>query len=383
MRKEQVGRAGRGIRGCHGGKNITSEIASIVIATAERPGIVLDCLRCLKEQVPPEVQVVIVDAGRDAPVDEAAVKAAWPNTLLIHSDVMNAGSQRNEGVRRAAHELIIFLDDDCFIQPGWWPAIIEPLLRRDEGGNLKPEGGGEVTTDGADGEKDEGRRAPGRSAMAEKLPPEEAQVKKKEISAFRSHPSSLSKGIGAVAGAVWCNPSPTFTKKRGGYVNWRGEPIQITHRGEGVQEFCDWPMTTNMAVRKSVVEAIGGVPSVYGVYDEDVDLGLKICRAGWRIAYVPQAAVYHYYRERAAKPITKRSEYLLGRNRSILLVRHYGVSLRLICFLLVTPWIQMGKALWRIWRSVVSHLGHAAAYIVGMLRGLVVGTRNPVDRDEL
>ena len=348
---------------------MTNQLASIVIATAERPSIVFDCLRCLKEQVPPEIEVVIVDAGRDAPVDEALVRDCWTNTLLIRSDVMNAGLQRNEGVRRAANELIIFLDDDCFIQPGWWPNIINPLL---DDGRQTADSRQQTTDD---------RQPRGREARTTKG--EHGTARRSLTNNNYTNNSLPSYPIGAVAGGVWCNPDPKFTKKRGGYINWRGEPVQITHRAEGVQEFCDWPMTTNMAVRKSVMEEIGGVPSVYGVYDEDVDLGLKIRRAGWEIAFVPQAAVYHYYLQRPSKPMTKRSEFLLGRNRSILLVRHYGLSSRLVSFVLVTPWIRLAKALWHTWRATVTNLCHAAAYVAGMFHGLVIGARNPVDEDVL
>ena len=342
---------------------------SIVIATAERPGIVLDCLRCLKEQVPPEVEVVIVDAGRDAPVGESAAKEVWPNTLLIRSDVMNAGLQRNEGVRRAANDLIIFLDDDCFIQPGWWPNIINPLL---DDGRQTADSRQQTTDD---------RQPRGREARTTKG--EHGTARRSLTNNNYTNNSLPSYPIGAVAGGVWCNPDPKFTKKRGGYINWRGEPVQITHRAEGVQQFCDWPMTTNMAVRKSVMEEIGGVPSAYGVYDEDVDLGLKIRRAGWSIAFVPQAAVYHYYRERPPKPKTKRSQFMLGRNRSTLLVRHYGLSPRLLAYFVVTPWIRLWQATTQALRACLQAYGHWLAYLLGMVAGVRRAQTHPVDRDKM
>jgi len=286
---------------------------SIVIATAERPRLVLDCVRSWREQVPQDVELIVVDAGREMPVDEDALLVLWPNARVICSDVRNAGIQRNMGVEAANADVVIFLDDDTYVQPGWWPAILDPLAEVD---------------------------------------------------------------VAVSAGAVWCNPTPVFTDKRGGYINWRGEPEQVTHRSEKAPRDVDWPMTTNMAVRRAVYRQIGGICKVYGIYDEDVDLGLVIREAGWRIVFQPSAAVYHYYAKMQRKPLTKSHYYRLGRNRSILLVRHYGLFSRLLIFLALMPFLQLGAAFAGIGRTALRAVGHAGAYMVGAFAGVWVGWQN-------
>jgi GT2 family glycosyltransferase len=189
------------------------------------------------------------------------------------------------------------------------------------------------------------------------------------------------RGIGAVAGGVWVNPDPKLTDKRGGYVNWRGEPIQVTHRGSGAPRWVDWPLTTNMAVRREVFLRVGGFSPIYGIYDEDVDLGLKIRRAGYRIAFAPEAAVYHYFLKRPRQPPTKATAFRDGRNRAILLVRHYGRSARLPLFLLTAPWIRGWETLRTSALYCLKQAGHFAAYLTGIAAGLVVGLRNPAGRD--
>jgi GT2 family glycosyltransferase len=279
---------------------------------------VLDCVESFKEQTPATVEVLVVDAGSEAQVNEDALRQVWPNSRVLKSPVRNAGLQRNQGVRSARSDIIIFLDDDTYVQKGWWPAIVAPFKE---------------------------------------------------------------ENVGAVAGAVWCNPNPRFTNRRGGYVNILGEVIQVTHRGEGALRDVDWPLTTNMAVRKTVYEQVGGIASVYGIYDEDVDLGLKIRKAGWRISFQPDAAVYHYFSKRPRALPTKRSEFRLGRNRSILLVRNYGLSLRLLLFLLTGPFIQIYKAIVGTCHAALSSFGHAAAYVIGSIYGVAHGLRHPVDHD--
>jgi GT2 family glycosyltransferase len=141
-------------------------------------------------------------------------------------------------------------------------------------------------------------------------------------------------------------------------------------------------MTTNMAIRKDVFCAIGGFPAAYGIYDEDVDLGLKIRRAGYRIRFVAQAAVYHTYLLRPRPPVTKATEFRAGRNRAMLLVRNYGFSMRLVMFCLTAPWLAVGKAVVKMGRCMVQAVGHLGAYLVGMVMGIIDGLRNPVGKDK-
>lgn len=287
----------------------------MIIATADRPQMVLDGVTALAAQVPPEVEVLAVDAGTDARVDEAALRREWANSRVIRASARNAALQRNEGAAQAKGDILVFMDDDCLVQPGWWPAILAPLAQAD---------------------------------------------------------------VGAVAGAVWCVPNPEFTDRRGGYVNWLGVAVQVTHRSAKAPREVDWPLTTNMAVRKRVMLDLGGFAPVFGIYDEDVDFGLRLRKAGWRIVFQPDAAVYHYFRTRPRKPPTRQSEFLFGRNRSLLLVRNYGVSVRLVLFLLTAPWAMLARATGQGLRGLFTAYGHAAAYVAGACKGVVDGVRNPV-----
>lgn len=292
---------------------------TIVIATADRPAMVLDCLRKFVEiGVPGEVEVLIVDAG-SGPVDEASARAIWPRTRLIRYAHRNMALQRNEGIRQAAGDIVCFVDDDAYVQPGWWPAMVAPFEQAD---------------------------------------------------------------VGAVAGAMWCTPHPKLTDVRGGYVNGFGVPIQVTHRSIKAPREVDWTIGCNMAFRKAAAEAIGGLAAAYGIYDEDVDFGLRLKRAGWRVVYQPEAAVYHYFMLRPRPPATKATEFRAGRNRAMLLVRNYGFSSRLILFCLTAPWLQAGKAVSKAARCLFQCSGHFAAYLVGVVKGIVDGVRNPISRDK-
>ena len=291
---------------------------SVVIATIGRSECVLDCVRSLPSSLPKETEVLVVDASVANPLDEEVLRREWANASVVRSDVANAGSQRNQGIALARGEICVFLDDDCYVQPGWWPAIAEPF------------------TD---------------------------------------------PKVGAVAGAVWRNPDPVLIDRPGGFVNIFGIPSQVTHRSSRAPRDVDWAVTCNMAVRTAAAREVGGLPEPYGIYDEDIDFGLKIRKAGWLIRFQPDAAVYHYTKSDGV-PRSKGEAFRAGRNRAMLMTRHYGLlSVRTILLLATAPAVQLGSAVARSLRSVVSNCGRWAAYCVGLVAGVVDGKRHPVSED--
>jgi len=291
---------------------------SIVISTVGRPKLVLDCVRTLAPAgVPPEVEVLVVDADAEQPVDQAALAEIWPNSRVIRFPIRNMAKQRNEGVRQSRAEICAFLDDDCYAKPGWWPGIVEPFREPD---------------------------------------------------------------VALVGGAIWRNLSPKLTSRRGGYVNWMGDVVQVTHRGPGAPREIDWAVGCNMAFRKDVFLSVGGLCEEYGIYDEDVDFGLKVKKAGWRVVFQPAATVHHYCSGPSRLP-TKQTEFRSGRNRAMLLTRHYGLSARLLLFLLVAPFKRAGTACGRVLRAAATQGGHAAAYLAGVGAGMLAGLRYPPEAD--
>lgn len=48
-----------------------------------------------------------------------------------------------------------------------------------------------------------------------------------------------------------------------------------------------------MLIRRPVLEKVGGFDPRFFMYEEDLELCLRICDAGWRIVYIPDALVLH------------------------------------------------------------------------------------------
>jgi N-acetylglucosaminyl-diphospho-decaprenol L-rhamnosyltransferase len=93
---------------------------------------------------------------------------------------------------------------------------------------------------------------------------------------------SLGQGAGhALLGLV--APGNRFSRR---YRMQDTDPTEIT----GV----DWVSGACFLVRRSAFEELGGFDESYFMYAEDVDLCWRAHRAGWGVAYVPEATVTHH-----------------------------------------------------------------------------------------
>ena len=69
----------------------------------------------------------------------------------------------------------------------------------------------------------------------------------------------------------------------------------------------DWVIGACMMVRRSAVEAVGGMDERFFLYFEDVDWCYRMGRQGWKVYYVPDAEMVHEHRRESAKPRLGRS----------------------------------------------------------------------------
>lgn len=115
---------------------------SVVVPTADRCAVLLDCLEHLLHQThPPErFEIIVVDDGsRDGTPEAVRAFAAGrsePVIRQVRRPCGGAGAARNAGFERARGELICFLDDDALAPAGWLSALVEGARRHPDAGCL-------------------------------------------------------------------------------------------------------------------------------------------------------------------------------------------------------------------------------------------------------
>lgn len=105
---------------------------------------------------------------------------------------------------------------------------------------------------------------------------------------------------GVVAPRIVLAEDPETLWYGGGCVDWRkGSPAIPGYLGPAGSELALRPRNVAFAsgcavmIRRSVLEEVGGFDPRLFMYQEDLELCLRVQRSGWAIRYVPEALVLH------------------------------------------------------------------------------------------
>lgn len=191
--------------------------------------------------------VVVDNRSEEADVVGDRVRAAGGRFVALDRNLGYGGGVR-AAVEAADHEpdLILVANPDVVFAPGAIDALVAASVQTPAAGSLGPkilDAGGTVYP------------------SARRLP-------------------SLRTGVAhALFGHIW--PANPWT------VRYRAENETETRRDAG------WLSGACLLIRGTAYRAVGGFDESYFMYFEDVDLGDRLGRAGWRNLYVPEAVVTH------------------------------------------------------------------------------------------
>ena len=221
------------------------------------------CLASLRAHSGIPCRVVVVDnASSDGSAD--LVEKEFPEARVIRNRE-NAGFSRanNQGLREAAGSYAFFLNSDAELTPGALPALVARLDARPRLGavgprTLSPDGTVQVSF------------GPALTLLAE----------------WRQR--RLVRGVK--------RRDPAALK-------------EATARS-GVEHEPDWLSGSCLLARKEALDAVGGFDEGFFLYEEDVDLCLRLRRAGWGVLFTPDAQVVHHLgRSMQTDPARARLEY--------------------------------------------------------------------------
>jgi GT2 family glycosyltransferase len=235
----------------------------VVIPTYNRADLLLDCLEHLERQVEPHTAIVVDNGSSDRTV--ALVRERFANVRLVElPENLGFGPAINRALASAEGEILVLINNDVNVQPGFLSALAEPLRRDPRVGSvagvlLQPGG---ATIDAA--------------------------------------------GV-VIDGGL------------GGYAYMGGAPVEaLGSPAAGLMAPCGGAA----AYRREAFDAVGAFDPEIFAYCEDVDLGLRLLAAGWACALAPDARAIHLgsqtlgARSRATARIASASRgYLMGRYR--------------------------------------------------------------------
>jgi glycosyltransferase involved in cell wall biosynthesis len=266
-------------------------IASLIVPTHGKLPLLRRTLASLARQVPgtPAFEVIVIDDA--SPDDTPAFLAAYDGPLSLRPvrQESNRGraAARNAGLRIASGELVIFLDDDMEVVPGFVAA--HAAFHGMAGGAVGGTSGG-----GA---------GPGAgSGSSEGAPPDT--------------PGRV--GIGNVTNAPEVTDSPIirYMSTRGAQKIRAGGPLPWRYFS-----------TNNSSVRRADIEAVGLFDEEFRTYGfEDLELGYRLHRRGLGFQFVPAAESLHIHYHDLDDVLNKKE--LSGRSSLDLFIRKHPEAWR-------------------------------------------------------
>jgi N-acetylglucosaminyl-diphospho-decaprenol L-rhamnosyltransferase len=195
-------------------------------------------------------QVVVVDnASRDGSADALAAAFAHEPTVRVVWTGANLGYAKaaNRGIAVTRAPVVAVLNADTVVQPGAAAAVLRCLAGDERIGAVGPR---ILEVNGA------------------------TYPSARRIPSFRD-----AAGHGVLF-FVW--PTNPFTRR---YRETDADPDAVRD--------VDWVSGSAVWLRRSALDDIGGWDERYFMYLEDVDLGWRLGRHGWRVVYDPEGAVVH------------------------------------------------------------------------------------------
>ena len=109
---------------------IGTPILSVIIVSWNGMRQLPECLATLLPQLSPEAEVILVDNGStDGTADWARANHPHAYTIELPENLGFAGGV-NAGLRAARGELLLLINDDAFVEPGFVAALLDTMARR-------------------------------------------------------------------------------------------------------------------------------------------------------------------------------------------------------------------------------------------------------------
>jgi GT2 family glycosyltransferase len=236
-------------------------LASIIIPNFNGKDLLGECLRSIRAQTYKNYEVLVVDDNSTDGAPEV-VRKEYPWVVLIQTERIGFAQSCNRGIEAAKGEIIVtMLNNDMTVEKNWLKHLVAALNAR---------------------------------------------------------------GVGVVGGKIY-NYGSTVIQDVGNWIDWN---TGVSHQiGYGEQDrgqfdrlrqvdFVDVP-----AVRREVIDRIGGIDEEYSFYYTDSDFCVRAKKAGYKVVYVPAAVSWHRLSATMGRSMW-RKPYLLYMDGMRFMIRH-------------------------------------------------------------
>jgi GT2 family glycosyltransferase len=239
-------------------------LVSVIVVCWNSDDVLGRCLDQLLAQDYANYEIIVVDDGSKDDTLAVARRAATRGEVTVVHSPRNRGCPhaRNLGLGRARGEIVAFIDADGFADPAWLREI---------------------------------------------------------VAAFAADAT-----VGGVASTVFFDSNPQVINGAGGTVNRQGWAADLS-----MNESYEWaqiarealyPMGCGMALRRSAVDDVGPFDDRMLNYYDDVDYGVRLWRAGYRVLVTPDAWIDHGFGSSGGDSARKR--LLCERHRMRMVLKH-------------------------------------------------------------
>jgi len=236
-------------------------VSAVIVSFNTCPEL-LRCLGSLRGVRLP-IEIVVVDNGSADDSVERVRREHQEVRVLENRENLGFAAANNRGIAQATSPAVLILNSDAEVRPGAVEAMVEILDARPEVGVVGPR---TLNPDGT---------------------------------------AQLSFGPSLTPIAEWL-------QRRRVRAVARRRPRALRRLDHECQHELQpsWVSGSCMLARREALSAVGGFDEGFFLYEEDVDLCLRIRQAGWRVLYTPRAEVIHHLgRSAAREPWRVRLEY--------------------------------------------------------------------------
>jgi GT2 family glycosyltransferase len=221
-------------------------VISVIVVSYNTRERLLACLAALARVSLPHEVIVVDNASADG--SAAAVRAQFPGAVLIeNADNVGYARANNAGLRRATGEYALVLNSDAEVAAGCVEALAAVLDARADVGIVGPR---------------------------TRVPDGRIQV---------------SFGPMLTPGAEWRQRRLVRGVAAGDPAALREAEALAAREHEP-----DWVSGSCFLARRRALEAVSLFDEGFFLYEEDVDLCVRVRQAGWRIVFTPAAEVVHH-----------------------------------------------------------------------------------------